>query len=129
MFAKLFELLFGKKKEPEHMPTFEQRMGQHEAKRKARDMYDGGMPLRTGKTRSASASSSSRREDDIMSNPIHPLNPLNPIGFNSGAWTPTHVSHSYSAPDDCGVSSSSSSSYDSGSSSCDSGSSSSGGGD
>lgn len=128
MFAKLFALLLSKKKEPEPTPTFAQRMEQ----RRTRDMYDSAVPLRTGKARSPSSSTySSRREDDIMSNPIHPLNPLNPIGFNSAIYqdsTPSHTSHS-SSNYDCGSSSSSSSSYDSGSSSCDSGSSSSGGGD
>ena len=127
MFAKLFALFFGKKKEPEPTVTITQRMEQREAKRYPRDLYDNAQPMRTGKARSSSSvTSSTRRDDGIMSDPIHPLNPLNPIGFNSAIYqdsTPSHSSSNY----DCG--SSSSSSYDSGSSSCDSGSSSSGGGD
>jgi len=126
MFAKLFALVFGKKEEPKPALTIAQLMEQ----RRPRDLYDNAQPLRTSKARSSSsATSSTRREDDIMSNPIHPLNPLNPIGLNSSVYydsTPNHSSHSSSY--DCG--SSSSSSYDSGSSSsCDRGSSSSGGGD
>ena len=124
MFAKLFAFLFSEKEEPKPTPTISQRMEQ----RRPRDLCDNAQPLRTSKARSSiSATSSARREDDILSNP---LNPLNPIGFNSPVYydpTPSHSSHSSSY--DCG-SSSSSSSYDSGSSSsCDSGSSSSGGGD
>lgn len=122
MFAKLFALFFGKKEDLEPTLTVAQRMEQ----RRSRDLYDSAVPLRTGKAMAPSSPTpSARREDDIMSNPIHPLNPLNPAGINSAAWAPTHASHSYSAPDDCRVSSSSS--YDSGSSSssCDSSSSSS----
>lgn len=123
MFAKLFALFFGKKEEPKPTVTIAQRMEQ----RRTRDMYGSAVPLRTSKAGSARApTTSTRREDDIMSNPIHPLNPLNPIGFNSSIYhdsTPSHSSNS-SPSYDCG-SSSSSSSYDSSSSSCDSSSSSS----
>lgn len=119
MFTKLFALFFGKKKEPEPTPTFAQRMERQDAKREQRFAQ----PLRTSKAKSSSGTvSSARREDDIISNPIHPLNPLNPIGFNSSIYhdsAPSHSSHSSSSRD-CG-SSSSSSSYDSWSSSCDSG--------
>lgn len=128
MFAKLFAFFFGKKKNPDPTPTWAQRMEQEDAKRVQRYAQ----PLRTRKARSSGSSTyAARRDDDIMSNPIHPLNPLNPIGFNSSIYHdsgPSHTSQSSSSYD-CG-SSSSSSSYDSGSSSsCDSGSSSSGGGD
>lgn len=119
MFAKLFTLFFGKKEEPKPTVTVAQRMEQ----RRTRDLYGSAVPLRTGKARPSRTTSSARREDDIMSNPIHPLNPISPVYYDS---TPSHTSHS--SRYDCG-SSSSSSSYDSGSSSCDSGSSSSGGGD
>lgn len=118
MFAKLFALFSGKKKDPEPTLTFSQRMEKQDAKRQPRYIE----PLRTGKARSSSSTARlTRRDDDVMSNPIHPLNPLNPVYYDS---TPSHSSSSY----DCG-NSSSSSSYDSGSSSCDSGSSSSSGGD
>lgn len=127
MFAKLFAFFFGKKKDPEPTLTWAQRMEQEDAKRVQRYAQ----PLRTSKARSSGSSTyAARRDEDIMSNPIHPLNPLNPIGFNSSIYqdsTPSHSSHSSSSYD-CG--SSSSSSYDSGSSSsCDSGSSSSSYGD
>lgn len=133
MFAKLFAFFFGKKKDPEPTLTWTQRMEQEDSRRQSQTRYI--QPLRTSKARSASSasySSPARRDDDIMSNPIHPVNPLNPIGFNSSIYhdsTPSHTSHS-SSNYDCGSSSSSSSSYDSGSSSsCDSGSSSSSYGD
>jgi uncharacterized membrane protein YgcG len=125
MFAKLFALFFGKKKEPEK--KFAHIQMQERVERFAQPRYV--EPLRTGKSSRASVTYSPRQSEDIMSNPSHPLNPLNPIGFNSAIYQDSTSSHSsHSSSYDCG--SSSSSSYDSGSSSsCDSGSSSSGGGD
>lgn len=116
MLKKLFSALFGRKKqaaECDKPKPPEATAIRREARRR------NAMPAAS---RSASPSPTAR-QDDILTNPLHPLSPLNPISTPSSDPVPSHCddSHrsSWGSSSSCSSSDSSYSSSDS-SSSCSS---------